>query len=77
MDGLIPSFVTPSPLREPLIARLVGQVCRGADGDGDSGIVLRACLGAALEHDLTECEQHWLIVGVEARLGVRLTFPAA
>jgi hypothetical protein len=72
MDSL-PSFVTLSPLREPLIARLVGQVCRGADRDGDPDDILRACLGAALEQDLTEMERHWLIVGVEAQLDVDLT----
>lgn len=30
-----------------------------------------------MEHDLTESEQHWLIVGVEARLDVGLTTLAA
>ncbi len=68
----IQSFSPCPPLREPLIAGLVRQVCRCVDGDDDLGAILRTCVGAALAHDLSPGERHWLIAGVERQLDVLL-----
>ena len=58
--------------REELVARLVSTIC-DHHADDTPDMLLRVCLGAALDHDLTDNETQWLISGVEAEIGVSLT----
>lgn len=64
--------LSPVPVREALVGRLVRQVCNRIDGSEDLHDILRLCLGAALANDLTPDERCWLIAGVENCLAVGL-----
>jgi len=71
--GHVLCFRNTHPIRERLIARLVRQVADDHRHADDPTEVLRACIGAALAHDLSDAETHWLMSGVEAQLGLWLT----
>ena len=64
--------LSPVPIREALVGRLVRQVCNRLDGTEDLHDILRLCLGAALASDLTPEERCGLIAGVEDQLAVGL-----
>lgn len=71
--GHIFSFRTAQPLRERLIARLVRELAADHRLTEDPTEVLRACIGAALAHDLSDAETQWLISGIESQLELWLT----
>jgi hypothetical protein len=67
------SFPTGQSLRERLIARLVRAVVSDHRRTEDVTEILRAGIGAALAHDLSDAETQWLISGIEGQLGLSLT----
>ena len=71
--GHVLCFRNSDPIRESLIARLVRQVAEDNHGCEEPTEVLRACIGTALAHDLTDAETHWLVSGVEGQTGLWLT----
>lgn len=71
--GQVVSFVASHPFREALVGRLVRLLGDQLEGCRDSSDILRACLGAALDNDPGDAETHWLICGLECRLGMTLT----
>lgn len=56
-----------------MAARLVRSICHRVDQDDDPSSILKACIAAALEHDLTPAGFEHLLAGVEARLDLSLT----